>query len=194
MGGSVALQGRRRATLSCGETGQESLCSQRTAQIGSVGRRAVIVLVLVLVYGAGVQSLLHRAIALNIMHFRREAILRINQDLVEVGSSAPMYMMLFRLSSDGASVPQGELASDAGLDASAVSRMIGRLAEEELVSVRVNPADRRQRLISLTKSGERRERALAKIVDTIISEMMSPLTKNEQKTFLDLLKRTTENL
>lgn len=136
----------------------------------------------------------HRAIALHIMHFRREATLRINHDLAELGWSAPVYIVLFRLASDQDGVNQTDLATDAGLDASAVSRLIGRLVDEDLVVATVHASDRRQRLVKLTKRGQRLERALAKIVDAIISEMMSALQPDEQELFLSLLERTTRSL
>lgn len=140
------------------------------------------------------RSQTHRAIALHIMHFRREATLRINQDLAELGWSAPAYIVLFRLASDEDGANQRDLASDAGLDASAVSRLIARLVDEQLVVASVMESDRRQRLIKLTKRGRRLERALAKIVDAIISQMMSPLETEEQELFLSLLERTTSAL
>ncbi len=72
---------------------------------------------------------LFRQIGLEFLFLRRRATLELNARLAPLNASAAMYNLLFRLANDP-DAPQHELASDAGLDPGAVSRLVAKLGRE----------------------------------------------------------------
>ena len=75
--------------------------------------------------------------------------------LAEIGLGATQYGMLFYLSRQGA-VSVNELAEAMVMDRTTVAHSVKPLERDGLVVVKVNPSDRRERLITLTKSGAKR--------------------------------------
>ena len=100
----------------------------------------------------------------------------------------PQYQVLIRLGMEGA-VSQQELTLDAGLDAAGVSRLVARMAEEKLVSIKVDARDRRRRLVRLTAKGKALIEALAPVVDSAARNMIVGLTEQEEQKLLQLLDR-----
>lgn len=135
----------------------------------------------------------HRQIALCLMCLRREARLHIDQHLSPLGASAPMYSILLRLTSEP-DVPQNELGSDAALDPAGVSRLVARMRSEGLLKTHVDPADRRQHRVAITRKGRALFRSLSVVVDHALGELMQPLTPDEERTLLRLLQKAAASL
>jgi DNA-binding MarR family transcriptional regulator len=131
---------------------------------------------------------LYRQIGLQILFLRRRATLELNARLAPLNASAPMYNLLFRLANEP-DAPQHELASDAGLDPGAVSRLVSKLSSDGIVQTRQDPADRRVRRVSLTTKGARLEQSLAPVVDEALSLMSQALSEEEQLQLLSLLRK-----
>ena len=72
--------------------------------------------------------------------------------LAEVGLRGTQYAILLYLAREGA-VPVGALADAMVMDRTTVGHAIKPLERDHLVSIDVDPTDRRSRLISLTKAG-----------------------------------------
>ena len=77
--------------------------------------------------------------------------------LAPVGLTASAYSILARLEREGAQ-PLGSLAGGLALDRTTLSREIAPLVERGLVDVRPGERDRRQKVLTVTRSG----RALVK--------------------------------
>jgi DNA-binding MarR family transcriptional regulator len=130
----------------------------------------------------------HREIALLMTQMRRLCFVTINKRLALVGSSTPIYLVLFRLANDQ-EVPQAELAFDAAIDPAALSRLIRDMTAEGLVTTRVDPADKRQRWVKITRKGRTLEATLGRIVDDALEPFMNGLTEEEEQDFLRLLRK-----
>ncbi len=133
----------------------------------------------------------YREISLLMGRMRRLGSLAANQRLSVVGSSLYEYKVLLRLVHD-TEVAQHELAFDAAMDKAAVSRLIRTLEAQGIVSVRVHPSDRRQRLVKLTKKGRAKEAMLAPILDEALAPFMGGLTEREEAEFLRLLRKACD--
>jgi DNA-binding MarR family transcriptional regulator len=75
---------------------------------------------------------------------------------------------------------QRRLAEVIGVDPRNCVPIIDSLAERGLVARHVDSSDRRQRVLGLTKKGQRLTRELAAIGDTIDSDVLHPLSRSEQ--------------
>jgi DNA-binding MarR family transcriptional regulator len=134
------------------------------------------------------QSPLHREITLLMTKIRRLASTAVNKRLSLVGTSMHEYRVLFRLAHDER-VPQHELAFDAAMDRAAASRLLRDMTQTGLVTVEVDSADKRQRMVRLTHKGRTLERTLSPIVDEALSPYMGGLTAAEDRQFLALLRK-----
>lgn len=87
---------------------------------------------------------------------------------------------------------QRRLAARLGVDPVSAGQMIDRLEDAELVNRRVDPNDRRARLLSVTRSGERLRRRLRPPVVAAQEQILAPLSTAERAMFLDFLTRVVE--
>jgi DNA-binding MarR family transcriptional regulator len=127
-------------------------------------------------------------IAKRFTFLRRVTFGELNRCLAPLGASVPQYQVLIRLAIEGA-VSQQELTLDAGLDAAGVSRLVARMAEEKLVSIKVDARDRRRRLVRLTTKGKALAEALAPVVDAGARNVFSGLSEAEEQRLLSLLDK-----
>lgn len=134
------------------------------------------------------RSEVHREIALLMTQMRRLCTIAINKQLALVGRSSATYQVLFRLVHDE-EVPQNELAFDAAIDPAALSRLIREMVAEGLVTTRVDPTDKRQRVVKATRKGRALESTLRRIVDETLAPFMGGLTEDEEQEFLRLLRK-----
>jgi DNA-binding MarR family transcriptional regulator len=139
--------------------------------------------------GAGIpRHAIAHEIAKRFAFLRRVTIGELNRCLAPLGATVPQYQVLIRLSMEGA-VSQQELTLDAGLDAAGVSRLVARMAEEKLVSIKVDARDRRRRLVRLTTKGKALTEALAPVVDAAARNMIVGLSEQDEQKLLQLLDR-----
>jgi DNA-binding MarR family transcriptional regulator len=139
-----------------------------------------------------VEGLMHspvmREIAVRFGYLRRVVLSEITRQLAPLGVTPPMYHVLFRLAHEGEQ-PQQDLVLDSGLDAPGVSRLIAKMAAEKLVTTKVDPRDRRRRLVRVTAKGRRLEEALAPVVDGAVRNVVTGLTTEEEGQLLALLDK-----
>ncbi|GAB5548009.1 MAG: transcriptional regulator SlyA [Sandaracinaceae bacterium] len=129
-----------------------------------------------------------REIALRFSYLRRVVLTELTQKLAPLGVTPPTYHLLFRLKHDG-ELPQQDLVADSGLDAAGVSRLIAKIGKEGLVATRVDPNDRRRRIVKLTDKGRRLEESLAPVVDAAIRNVVPGLEEHEEAQLLSLLDK-----
>ncbi|MGA8818800.1 MAG: MarR family winged helix-turn-helix transcriptional regulator [Xanthobacteraceae bacterium] len=87
---------------------------------------------------------------------------------------------------------QNILAARLNVDRNTASVVVEQLVKLGLAARRVNGADRRSRLLSLTASGKKLYATLRPTVDAANAELLAPLPPRERKQFMDLLIRVVE--
>jgi DNA-binding MarR family transcriptional regulator/GNAT superfamily N-acetyltransferase len=86
--------------------------------------------------------------------------------------------LLFEVGADGARV--ADLRRRLGLDSGYLSRLLRQLAQEALVSVSADPADGRQRIVTLTGAGRREWRRLDRRSDGVARQLVDPLSARQR--------------
>ena len=84
---------------------------------------------------------------------------------------------------------QAALGRGTGIDRSDVTAALVELEERGLVQRSVNPADRRRNVVSITVAGTRRLEELDAVVDTIQERLLAPLSAEERRQFVTLIRR-----
>lgn len=84
---------------------------------------------------------------------------------------------------------QAALGRGTGIDRSDVTAALVELEERGLVERSVNPADRRRNVVSITAAGTARLEELDAVVDTIQERLLAPLSEEERRQFVTLIRR-----
>jgi DNA-binding MarR family transcriptional regulator len=84
---------------------------------------------------------------------------------------------------------QAALGRGTGIDRSDVNAALVELEERGLVRRDVNERDRRRNVVSITAAGVRHFEALDSVVDEIQERLLAPLSGDERKQFITLLRR-----
>lgn len=97
-----------------------------------------------------------------------------------LGTGRPLNVsrLLFEIGPDGATVR--ELRDRLDLDSGYVTRLLRRLTDDGLVDVHPDPADRRRRVATLTRAGERSWRELDDRSEELASRLVAPLTARQR--------------
>jgi DNA-binding MarR family transcriptional regulator len=134
-----------------------------------------------------------RELSLLIAQMRRLTSVSVSKRLAVVGTSLPAYKVLFRLVHDS-EVPQHELAADAAMDPAAISRLIQGMVKDGYVTTRVDPTDKRQRFVKLTRKGRELERSLSPIVDAAFEPFSTVLSEREQQQLVAIMRKACEGV
>lgn len=104
-----------------------------------------------------------------------------------LGTGRPLNVsrLLFEIGPDGASVR--ELRDRLELDSGYLTRLLHRLAGEDLVEVRPDPADRRRRLVRLTAAGLASWRDLEERSEALAGRLLEPLTPRQRHRLAEAL-------
>ena len=84
---------------------------------------------------------------------------------------------------------QAALGRGTGIDRSDVTAALVELEERGLVQRDVNPADRRRNVVSITAAGVRHLEELDSVVDEIQERLLAPLSEDERRQFITLMRR-----
>jgi DNA-binding MarR family transcriptional regulator len=133
-------------------------------------------------------SAVHREIARLLARLRRDWTSAVNKQLGVLGFSLHEYAILLCLS-EHEEAPQSRLAHDAAIDFASVSRLMRQLTRARVVTTRVDPMDKRQRLARLTPKGQALVHMLSPIVDSVLKPYMCGLTPAEEEELLRLLRK-----
>jgi len=77
------------------------------------------------------------------------------------------------------------------MDVATIKGVVDRLVQKNFLKSRPDPEDKRRLLVSLTDSGTTLVNDMKKAGKKITSETLQPLTVQEQKTLLKVLKKIT---
>ncbi len=89
-------------------------------------------------------------------------------------------------------IEQNALAARLNIDRNTVSVLVEQLVKAGVIEREVNGADRRARLLSLTRRGEQLYANLSPALSLANARVLSPLTPRERKQFMNLLVRVIE--
>ncbi|MEU4190610.1 MarR family winged helix-turn-helix transcriptional regulator [Kribbella sp. NPDC026611] len=116
----------------------------------------------------------------------------VRQHMTEAGVRTLHYHVMASLADDGEGA-QATLADRIGLDRSDLVTLLDELEDLKYVVRRVDPADRRRKIIALTPEGEKQLTAMDKLIYAAEDDLLEPLTAAERKTLVQLLGRLTPN-
>lgn len=104
-----------------------------------------------------------------------------------LGSGRPLgpSRLLFEIGPAGATVR--ELRDRSGLDSGYLSRLLRRLADDGLVTLAPDPADRRRRLATLTPAGRREWRRLDRRSERLAAGLIAPVSERRRAELVSAL-------
>lgn len=105
------------------------------------------------------------------------------------GLSAPRFAALAALAKSDGPMPQNRLGRMIAADAATIKGIVDRLRACGAVDTAANPADRRQRLVSLTDSGRQMYEEGVSASEQSADAMTEDLTPAEAGMLCELLKR-----
>ena len=114
----------------------------------------------------------------------------IRQHMAEAGVRTLHYHVLASLADDGEAA-QATLADRIGQDRSDLVTLLDELEDLNYVERRVDPADRRRKIVAITRSGDRQLLEMDQLIFAAETELLQPLNASERKTLLELLTRLT---
>jgi len=100
----------------------------------------------------------------------------------------PQFAVLAKLIEVG-TCSQNHLGRLIYLDAATIKGVIDRLRTRKLVTVQLNPKDRRRSMVSVTKHGYRIANEATKLAHRITAETLVPLRPLEQRQIVRLLRK-----
>jgi DNA-binding MarR family transcriptional regulator len=86
---------------------------------------------------------------------------------------------------------QNQLGRLIFLDAATIKGVVDRLKLRKLITTQADPGDRRLRAITLTEHGRAVTKAAIELASQITATTLTPLTAEEQRTIVRLLKKMT---
>ena len=98
------------------------------------------------------------------------------------------FSALIRLAEIG-SCSQNDLGRRTSVDVATIKGVVDRLENKDLVAIRNNPDDRRQKIVSLTRQAHKTIDQLEQAGLDISRTTMKPLTRAEQDQLLGLLRK-----
>ena len=104
------------------------------------------------------------------------------------GLTQPQFAALAKLMEVGP-CSQNHLGRLIYLDAATIKGVVDRLKLRRFITTQNDPTDRRRRAIALTESGRRVTKAAVEIAAQITADTLTPLTQDEQRTIVRLLKK-----
>jgi MarR family transcriptional regulator, lower aerobic nicotinate degradation pathway regulator len=104
------------------------------------------------------------------------------------GLTPPQFAALAKLLEVGP-CSQNHLGRLIYLDAATIKGVIDRLKARRLVTSQGDPQDKRRRAIALTESGRRVAEVAVEVASDITTETLAPLTHEEQRAIVRLLKK-----
>ena len=112
----------------------------------------------------------------------------VRQHMTQAGVRTQHYHVLASLADDGEAA-QATLADRIGLDRSDLVTLLDELEELKFLARRVDPADRRRKIVAITPAGEKQLDAMDQLIYAAEADLLEPLTAAERKTLLALLSR-----
>ncbi len=81
------------------------------------------------------------------------------------------------------------IADGLGQTKATISQQISKMQKLDLITIRVNPKDRRRHITSLTKTGLKKLESGSKVVNRFKNNLLSGLSKNEKQSLITSLEK-----
>ena len=107
------------------------------------------------------------------------------------GVTAPQFAVLARLFEMGP-LSQNRLGRLVDMEPATIHGVIRRLRKAGLIETQADPEDRRRTLVSLTPKGHSRMDELVPLSRSADAKTVAPLSAEERRSLLDLLRRIAE--
>lgn len=114
--------------------------------------------------------------------------------LSDRGVSLSQFLVLDALSAATGALRMGELARQAGLTSTELSRVVSSLEDDAAVARRKDPEDSRGRLVALTAAGRRLHRTVEREATRDLRGVWEDFTHEEWHRFIDYLGRLEDGL
>jgi MarR family transcriptional regulator, transcriptional regulator for hemolysin len=114
---------------------------------------------------------------------------RMGRRASESGSLRPRHVIALTLLREQGACGQQTLAETLSLDPSNVVGLLNELEDQELVTRRRDPADRRRHIVELSARGEDALREASSRLGAVEDHMFSALSGDERRTLHELLSR-----
>jgi MarR family transcriptional regulator, transcriptional regulator for hemolysin len=89
---------------------------------------------------------------------------------------------------------QQEVCDTLHIDKTAMVKILDTLTKSGLIERKINPKDRRQHFLVLSKKGEKQTREISKTFESIDNEMFEGISEKDNKTFRKVLDVLIANL
>ena len=110
----------------------------------------------------------------------------LDESFLGLGLPLGLARLLFEVGST-TGVTVRDLRNRLGLDSGHLARQLRSLEERGLVDVRPDPADRRRRVVTLTRSGEMLRRRLDERSEQLAARLVEPLTERQRARLTEAL-------
>lgn len=86
---------------------------------------------------------------------------------------------------------QNDLGRRTAMDVATIKGVVDRLRKKGLIALRDDPSDRRRALLSLSPEGKAASEVLGDFGHSVSAETLAPLSADERRLFLDMLRKLT---
>jgi DNA-binding MarR family transcriptional regulator len=104
------------------------------------------------------------------------------------------FSILYYIQNNNGCCCQQDICDTLHIDKTAMVKVLDSLNEAGLIERKVNPKDRRQHYISLSKKGEKQTKQITRTFEAIEKQMFSNISARDKQIFKDVLNRLTGNL
>jgi MarR family transcriptional regulator for hemolysin len=104
------------------------------------------------------------------------------------------YAILNYIQNNNGCCCQQNICDSLFVDKTAMVKILDSLTKSGLIERKVNPEDRRQHYILLSKKGEKQTKEITKTFSIIEKQMFRDISENDKHTFKTVLEHITENL
>lgn len=117
----------------------------------------------------------------------------VTAEILDPENIRPIEWAVLAAVTDHPRLEQGRVALSLGIDATSTSQMVERLVDTGLIERKVDPSDRRARVLEPTAAGLQLRRRLRPALVAAQRQVMAALSDQEQATLIDLLVRILES-
>jgi DNA-binding MarR family transcriptional regulator len=89
-------------------------------------------------------------------------------------------------------IGQADLGRSTSVDRSDLVTWLGQLERLGLTERTVNPTNRRRNIVSITTAGRKQLRAFDSVIDDIQERVLAPLSQNERRQLVKLLRKLAD--
>jgi len=104
------------------------------------------------------------------------------------------FSILYYIQNNNGCSCQQEICDSLYIDKTAMVKVLDSLTKAGLIERKVNPNDRRQHFISLSKKGEKQTKEISKTFAVLDKQLFGNISDKDQTTFKNVLQKLTENL